>query len=189
MPTSPVVRSSALRVDPRTNTERVLAHVVAHPGTYLMEVSRAINLAHSAVREQLKWLESEGHVVSEELGRERHYFPTFNPWERRLVPALTSAEAFAVLKYVAERPGLENQSEITERLGLSKDGMQASARTLVEAQVIAQVTVPSTRRPGIGYEVRWRSAGPLLRLLLVKLPADCDAGQNLAMILDREPPV
>jgi DNA-binding MarR family transcriptional regulator len=173
---------------PSTSTERILPFLQRRPGAWVNEISRNVDSDPSVVARALHGLESDGHVASERIGKERHFYVQFTPWEKRFLPRLRADESWAILRLVASRPGLDNQGEITARLGLSKDAVAHNAKALARLEVLAKVPIPSERRPGVGYEIAWRAVAPRAARLAAKLPRDLLEAQRLRELLHLRDP-
>lgn len=168
--------------------ERVLRFVSVHPGTQAMRASRDLGIPFSSAWRCLKDLEGEGHIEASERGRERYFFARYTAWEMQLVPLVSADEPWSIFRHAASRPGLENQGEITKALGIANETMQTNTQLLTDLKVIARVSVPAARRPGVGYEVDWRRFAPSARLLLAKLPDEEPVAVRLREVLHMIPP-
>src|ERR1051326_4596045 len=112
------------RFEPLTPMEEAISYVGDHPGANATEISRAVNRAGSSVVTALKALEREGHVESTKARRERSFFARFTAWEMEFLPLALGEEPRLLLKFVARRPGADNQMTVTEATGLAANSVQ-----------------------------------------------------------------
>lgn len=126
--------------DVQGNAKRVLRYVLEHPGSYLRQIRRALDISMGTTQYHLGLLEKAGRIVSNKHGLFRYYFAAgvFHDQEKNLLETLSHETARKILLHIIER-GNPTQSDIVDNVGLSSPSVSWHVRRLTDSQVITEV--------------------------------------------------
>lgn len=115
---------------------RIERHIRRNPGVHFNELVRALEFAPGQVQYHVRKLESDDHVVEEQLyGRTHYYDPEFEPWERGLLALFRRETSRDVLGHLLEA-GPASPAETAEAVGIARSTLEWHLERLAEQDVV-----------------------------------------------------
>lgn len=154
--TAPVIRVRPIGWSPvehndiEGNTKRVFQYVLEHPGCYLRQIRRELEISMGTTQYHTDLLEKAGRLTSSRHGLYKHYFVSgvFHDDEKNLLGIFGHETARDILLFIAERRN-PTQSEIAKGIGVSAPSISWHVKRLVESHVISEVTEGKYKRYGL----------------------------------------
>lgn len=121
------------------NAKRVLQYVIDHPGCYLRQIRKALDVSMGTTQYHLHLLEKNGRILSRKRGFHKYFFPpaTFRDNEKDLLEVLSSETAREVLILIIEE-GNPTQSAIADRIGMSAPSASWHLKRLIDSRIISE---------------------------------------------------
>ena len=125
--------------DVEGNAKRVLRYVLEHPGCYLRQIRRALDISMGTTQYHLILLEKSGRVTSNKHGFFRYYFPAgvFRDREKILLEVLSHKTARDILILIIEQKN-PTQSEIAAKIRVTAPSVSWHVARLTESRVITE---------------------------------------------------
>jgi predicted transcriptional regulator len=117
--------------------QRVLQHILSHPGVHLRKVCRDLGLGMGDVQYHVDRLEKEGSVMSSRRGLYRRFYPAglFGEKEGVILSALAQDTPRELLLHLIEEPG-SSQERLAASLGISPASMSWNLKRLVQLGLV-----------------------------------------------------
>jgi hypothetical protein len=129
--------------------DRILDEVAANPGIHLRELHRIIGCAMGALQYHLRFLESDGSVISLRNGNVRHIFtPNYSSDEKvLLLTALARNPIVGSILGECAVNGQTTQAIISRTLDVDKSLISYYMSSLLEADILRSVKVFGREKP------------------------------------------
>ncbi|HXX06329.1 MAG TPA: winged helix-turn-helix transcriptional regulator [Candidatus Bathyarchaeia archaeon] len=125
--------------EPNENTEKVLRHIQANPGSHLRMIQKELNMSMGTTQYHLELLEKMGKITSEKDSFQRFYFPvgSFGNVERNILKILNQENARDILLLIIEKKN-PTQTDIVNGIKISAGTANWHISKLLELNIIRE---------------------------------------------------
>lgn len=123
----------------------IYQYITEHPGEYIANITKNLNLSPSSVVYHLSVLEGMDYIVSHKNGKYKRYYINRNGYSRytngngykHIMSALKNNTARKIIKFLLANPD-SNQKKVSESLNIHPSTVNWHAKRLREAEIISK---------------------------------------------------
>ena len=119
------------------NKDKVLEFVQSHPGAYLRQIGRELNVANGVVQYHLYTLEKERKIKSRRTGFYKRFYPylLFGEHEQEILEVLSNQTQRDLLLYLIFNPRA-NQKELAEFTKIAPSSVHWHMKKLIQSRLV-----------------------------------------------------
>ncbi|HEY7110626.1 MAG TPA: winged helix-turn-helix transcriptional regulator [Nitrososphaeraceae archaeon] len=121
------------------NEERILQFIESHPGTYVREIRRSLEISMGSTQYNLYRLENKNKVVSLRRGLHKFYFlrGVFGDHEKNILQILNQGTSRKILLAIIEGNN-PTQTDIVDKVGISYASLHRHIELLLKFKIIKE---------------------------------------------------